>query len=790
MAACENIVACHGYCMDVIECSYGDILTESAYIKTAFDWQNAIYLIIIFFAVLLSKVLFKKQYEYHIASSHEGVGHGASFRFAVLGHKVQGQAPQQSPARGTGFGGADEGVPPVPAGVALQQTKSRAAARSGTDAASTRQHFDAPKKFSDMHEPEELASPDPLSADEVTLEMQGETLWARNLKNPAMLVSLSAFLFSITSICAAAISDIAPEGQKGYFYVGWDTQSQSEGVKRRFESIGTSFAWMLIGVVLMSLSMLITRKINFGHLDLVGLVTGHTQKAKHEGYGMNVAAAVVEAGLVISSGLVAAGNVSGALRDWGGDILSVGIFFVLAQIAFILYTRLFDAFFIVGTIGEAVEQELAQGHEIPIPGRPDAPLKQGNVAVAISYACMMVSYAMILSNALYKSYELANFAVWSVGGGIVLLALRFLLDKFVAFGVNLDDAMHKEFNWGFACVVGAMQLSVSRVLGALIDDKCSAYVYTEGPGVTDKLQDAIAAAKASGGNATIPPGIEDTTLKIGDSLIQYQQMEDTFTWENLIGLSISFFVICLSKYTYQILYLMRRKCQFNLITQISDKDETTHNNAALAVSMSGYLFSVGTILSGLFKDLRQLGLSDSDNGPNDVQTKDQFAADILWVGIGIGMLLVVQIVNDVLVFHKYDNSKEMIEQHNIALAAVEAGMYIGSSFVIAACIQAETIALGLTLFGSALGLIVLFSFAYELMTKFDDRKAIMEKNVASGLNWGLNLVAIGLLLSRAIAMSNSIWVLLVWFGVGFALIFVYRLLIDTVVLPCAIFAQS
>ena len=98
-------------------------------------------------------------------------------------------------------------------------------------------------------------------------------------------------------------------------------------------------------------------------------------------------------------------------------------------------------------------------------------------------------------------------------------------------------------------------------------------------------------------------------------------------------------------------------------------------------------------------------------------------------------------------------------------------------------IQAQTIAIGFTLFAVGLGCIVLFSFGYEFMTKYDDRVAIEQKNVAAGVNWALNLVAVGLLLSRAVDASNSLWVFLVWFGVGSTLIMLYRLVIDAVVIP-------
>ena len=80
---CEAIIACHGYCIDTNGCTYSDIFTEDALIKTIFDWQNAVYLLVIFSAIVLSKVIFKKQYEFHIASSHDTFDARKSFAHAM-----------------------------------------------------------------------------------------------------------------------------------------------------------------------------------------------------------------------------------------------------------------------------------------------------------------------------------------------------------------------------------------------------------------------------------------------------------------------------------------------------------------------------------------------------------------------------------------------------------------------------------------------------------------------------------------------------------------------------------
>ena len=86
------------------------------------------------------------------------------------------------------------------------------------------------------------------------------------------------------------------------------------------------------------------------------------------------------------------------------------------------------------------------------------------------------------------------------------------------------------------------------------------------------------------------------------------------------------------------------------MTQICD-----HGNSAIAISLSAYIFAVGTLLSGLFRDLRQLGAgSDAEEEvltSGEEEGVTQFTNDIAWVGIGFAMMLVAQLINDFVLFH-------------------------------------------------------------------------------------------------------------------------------------------
>lgn len=850
---------CHGYLTDICECTFSDIFFETAYLATIFDWQNAVYVVFILLCIHSAKMLFKFSLEFTHASSHEGISRGDSFLFAAAGKDLTGSTP--ATAANAGFGGeAPEGSPPE--GTALHQTQSRAGNEEERTA-----HRNKPKKFTAEHTDAdgEAAGSAEASPTGVTVTMPtGEqTLWSRSLKSPALLIALAGYLFAVTTICVSSITEFTTPEQS-YDHVGFDSQSTEAGVEARIKNIGNSIVWQVVGVVLMVISQAIIRHVTFGDIDLVGEITGHTQKAKIEGYGMNVSAAIIEAGSIVSAGMVAAANVYGAPKSWGEDLASVGIFFALSQLGFVVYTKVFDCFFINETIQKAVTQPLDEQYKITMPhGQKKG--ERGNVAVAISYSCMMVSFAMLLSNAVYKSYELANFGVWFVVGGALLLILREVLDRLIAPGRDLDDEMDKKHNWGFACVIGSLQLSISRVLASLMEDTCEDFRYTEGPGGPTPEEVSACSAQADGtcdpcasvtlsvatctgtlttadpdhgtdcaaafaaaadttalscgagcdytaavtqcllreGACAMPDDeciafVSASALSLGDALTQYEQMLGLFKTQHLLAIGILLFFLFIAKYTYQITYAIRLKAwekgdQFQLMTQIAQE-----GNSAIAVSFSGYLFGIGTILSGLFRDLRQLGMEmdavqDPDMDAEMAAGATQFTTDLLWVAIGFGMMLVVQIVNDMVLFHKYNNAVELYGEtddqgavtgkKNVALACVEAGHFVGASFMIAACIQAENIALAFVFFGIGEFCLLLWSIMYEVLTKYDDRQAIHNQNVAAGLNWGLNLVAMGLLLSRALYNSNSVYVFLVWFLLGTVVMYIARKFIDYCVLP-------
>ena len=129
----------------------------------------------------------------------------------------------------------------------------------------------------------------------------------------------------------------------------------------------------------------------------------------------NIAAAVCEASACVASGLVASTSVAGAPRGLlAEDMGQALLYFIMAQIALVVYSRLFDILFVTGNVWEKVSK--------------------GNVAVALTHGLQEIAFAMLVANALYKSSELLNFvAAFFVGGGVQLL-MRVVLGNLILTG--------------------------------------------------------------------------------------------------------------------------------------------------------------------------------------------------------------------------------------------------------------------------------------------------------------------------------------------------------------------
>ena len=122
--------------------------------------------------------------------------------------------------------------------------------------------------------------------------------------------------------------------------------------------------------------------------------------------------------------------------------------------------------------------------------------------------------------------------------------------------------------------------------------------------------------------------------------------------------------------------------------------------------------------------------------------------------------------------------------------AAEFGMYVATGLLIAGAVSGrgggpDTAA---AFFGTGLVLLVLFALFYQLTTPFDIHSEIEGNNTAVGIAFGGNLIGIGLVTFKAVfgdfdGWNSGIASFLTFGVIGFALLYVMRLLIDKLLLP-------
>ena len=224
-----------------------------------------------------------------------------------------------------------------------------------------------------------------------------------------------------------------------------------------------------------------------------------------------------------------------------------------------------------------------------------------------------------------------------------------------------------------------------------------------------------------------------------------------------------------------------------------DEEVIQKQNLAESLRLCGYFIGVILVLLGaMYHPLTVIGVEG-------LGFNAEFGIDVLRVFLyslaGIIALNLVRPLIDRVILYKFNVEKEVIEDRNIGTGAAEFGINVAVGLIIAGALTGEgggselTAALvTLAFFGMGVVLLVLFALFYEFTASYDVHDEIERNNAAVGIAFGGNLVAIGLVMFKALFGDFTGWgdsiVAFVVFGViGFALLYVLRLLIDLLLLP-------
>ena len=220
-----------------------------------------------------------------------------------------------------------------------------------------------------------------------------------------------------------------------------------------------------------------------------------------------------------------------------------------------------------------------------------------------------------------------------------------------------------------------------------------------------------------------------------------------------------------------------------------EEEIVTKKNTAVALRLTGYLLGVIIVFVGAVFQPQQW-----DVNPNSGLGIDRgFGMQLLWTFgyamAGVVALNLVRPLTDRLVLYRFQVEKEIVEDQNVGVAAAEFGINVAAGLAIAGAIAGYGSPLNaLAFFGLGLVALILFALFYEWTTPFNIHDEIESGNPAVGIALGGNLVAIGLVIFKASFGDFFGWTTsLIEFGVfaifGFAMLYLIRLAVDTLILP-------
>lgn len=208
-----------------------------------------------------------------------------------------------------------------------------------------------------------------------------------------------------------------------------------------------------------------------------------------------------------------------------------------------------------------------------------------------------------------------------------------------------------------------------------------------------------------------------------------------------------------------------------------DEELTGRDNPALAVSTAGYYLGVIIVFIG------------AAIGPSTTLWWDL----VLVGGYGLGgilLLLLSRVINDRLILRGVSLRRELVEDQNTGTGAVLFGSYVASALIVAGSIQGEGGGphTALAFYALGQGALIVFTWLYDWLTPYSLRAQIEQDNVAAGVGFGGSLIAIGIIVLRAVSGDFVGWVEdLQYLGLNVLLVFVYlvgvRLFFDRILLP-------
>ena len=167
--------------------------------------------------------------------------------------------------------------------------------------------------------------------------------------------------------------------------------------------------------------------------------------------------------------------------------------------------------------------------------------------------------------------------------------------------------------------------------------------------------------------------------------------------------------------------------RFVLRTELVEKD-----NLAVALAVAGYYLGLVIVLGGVV------------SGPASFNMFDDVIGLVIFGVLGIVLLNLSAWINDKVVFSKFDNEKEIVEDRNAGMGAVEGGNYVAVGLITAGAMSGEGGLLpGLVFWVLGLVALIVAGLLYDKITSYDLHEQIEKDNVAVGVAFAGVLVGFG-----------------------------------------------
>jgi len=220
-----------------------------------------------------------------------------------------------------------------------------------------------------------------------------------------------------------------------------------------------------------------------------------------------------------------------------------------------------------------------------------------------------------------------------------------------------------------------------------------------------------------------------------NTLFEIEMPSELLDWTAWFYPVMALLVLWLGSLTY------RTVRKVNLMEELARKD-----NPALAISYAGFMAALGIVIVAVIQS------------PSHAEMNwHQELLDCVWWTLGGGVLLVLALfINDLVIFPKFKNRKEILEDRNTGLAVVEASSFVATAFLLKGSLSEQLAPtelgepwLTLLYFVIGQGFFLLYSKVYPKVSGLDLHGELERDNPAVGLAFGCSMLAFAWMIATA-----------------------------------------